>query len=89
MKFDDVLVVGGSGFIGRHLVATLAGRGIQVTVPSRRRESAKHLILLPTVDVINGDVHDPATLARPWVRPAWFLIVKRRSGHPRPGCTGR
>ncbi len=33
-------------------------------VPTRDRERAKHLILLPTVDVVNADVHDAATLAR-------------------------
>jgi NADH dehydrogenase len=48
VKFDNVLVVGGSGFIGRHLVAALAAHGVRVTVPSRRRERAKHLILKPT-----------------------------------------
>jgi NADH dehydrogenase len=56
MKANAVLVVGGSGFIGRHLVAALAAAGIRVTVPSRRRERAKHLILLPTVDVVEADV---------------------------------
>ena len=40
MKLDKVLVVGGSGFIGRHVVAALVRRGIKVTVPSRRRERA-------------------------------------------------
>ena len=64
MKFDNVLVVGGSGFIGRHLVAALAARGIRVTVPSRRRERAKHLILLPTVDVVEADVFTPGALER-------------------------
>jgi len=64
VKFDNVLVVGGSGFIGRHLVAALAARGIRVTVPSRRRERAKHLILLPTVDVVEADVLAPGVLAR-------------------------
>ena len=62
MTFDDVLVVGGSGFIGRHLVAALAARGMKVTVPSRRREHAKHLILLPTVDVVEADVMASGTL---------------------------
>ena len=33
MKFESVLVVGGSGFIGRHLVAALTARAIKVTVP--------------------------------------------------------
>src|SRR5918995_4193834 len=64
MKFSNVLVVGGSGFIGRHLIASLAAAGIRVTVPSRRRERAKHLILLPTVDVIEADVMTPGVLER-------------------------
>jgi uncharacterized protein YbjT (DUF2867 family) len=64
VKFDNVLVVGGSGFIGRHLVAALAARGVRVTVPSRRRERAKHLILLPTVDVVQADVFERGVLER-------------------------
>jgi NADH dehydrogenase len=64
MKASDVLVVGGSGFIGRHLVASLAAAGLRVTVPSRRRERAKHLILLPTVDVVEADVMAPGVLGR-------------------------
>ena len=56
MKHTSVLVVGGSGFLGRHLVAALAARGIKVVVPTRRRERAKHLILLPTVDVVETDI---------------------------------
>ena len=64
MKINSVLVVGGSGFIGRHLVASLATAGVRVTVPSRRRERAKHLILLPTVDVVEADVMAPGVLER-------------------------
>ena len=64
MKLDKVLVIGGSGFIGRHLVAELARRGAKVTVPSRRRERAKHLILLPTVDVVEADVCAKGVLDR-------------------------
>jgi NADH dehydrogenase len=62
MKLDNVLALGGSGFIGRHLTAELARRGIRVTVPSRRRERAKHLILLPTVDVVEADINQPGVL---------------------------
>src|SRR5258708_9766866 len=64
MAKGSVLVLGGSGFIGRHLVNRLVEAGYEVVVPTRRRERARHLILLPTVDVVEGDVHDPSTLVR-------------------------
>ncbi|HEY3076111.1 MAG TPA: complex I NDUFA9 subunit family protein [Burkholderiales bacterium] len=64
MKLNQVLVLGGSGFVGRHLVAELARRGMIVTVPSRRRERAKHLILLPTVDVVEADINARGVLER-------------------------
>jgi len=63
-RAEDVLVIGGSGFVGRHLVASLAARGCRVTVPARRRERAKHLVLLPTVEVVEADVNHPGVLAR-------------------------
>lgn len=62
MQQRNFLVVGGSGFVGRHLVAALAARGANVTVPTRRRERAKHLILLPTVDVVEADANDSSVL---------------------------
>jgi uncharacterized protein YbjT (DUF2867 family) len=64
MRIENVLVLGGSGFLGRHLVATLARRGIRVAVPTRRREGAKHLFTLPTVEVIEADIAAPGVLAR-------------------------
>jgi uncharacterized protein YbjT (DUF2867 family) len=63
LRHERFLVVGGSGFVGRHLVAALAARGAEVVVPTRRRERAKHLILLPTVDVVEADVSDSSALA--------------------------
>jgi len=64
MRHRRILVIGGSGFVGRHLVAALAAAGIEVTVPTRRRERAKHLILLPTVEVLESNAADPKALAR-------------------------
>jgi uncharacterized protein YbjT (DUF2867 family) len=61
---QSILLIGGSGFIGSHLARRLAARGLRVTVATRRRERAKHLILLPTVEVVEADVGDDAALAR-------------------------
>lgn len=64
MRHHDVLVLGGSGFIGRYVVNLLVARGCRALVPSRRRDRAKHLILLPTCDVVEADIHDDAALER-------------------------
>jgi NADH dehydrogenase len=60
----DILVIGGSGFIGSRLVNALSLGNHFVTVPTRRRQRARHLVQLPTVDVVEADVHDDATLSR-------------------------
>lgn len=63
MQITNITVIGGSGFVGRHLCQQLAARGFRLRVPARDRERAKALTLLPTVDVVVADVHDPAALA--------------------------
>jgi NADH dehydrogenase len=64
MQHRNILVIGGAGFIGRYIVNELVGRGCRVLVPARRRDKAKHLIMLPTCDVVEASVHDDATLDR-------------------------
>src|SRR6266853_4408883 len=64
MKHQRILVFGGGGFIGRYVVDRLVARGVGVVVPTRRRDRIKSLIVLPTVEVIDADVHDPATLGK-------------------------
>ncbi|WP_018412049.1 complex I NDUFA9 subunit family protein [Methyloversatilis thermotolerans] len=61
---NTVLLIGGSGFVGSHVASLLAERNVRMVVPTRRRDRAKHLILLPMVDVVDADVHDPVQLAR-------------------------
>lgn len=58
MQLKKITVLGGSGFVGSALVAKLDATGYAVTVLTRRSESAKHLILLPNVSVVECSVLD-------------------------------
>jgi NADH dehydrogenase len=63
MKSKNILLVGGSGFLGSHVARRLAARGHRLTVPTRHRERARHLLVLPTAEVVEASVHDEASLA--------------------------
>ena len=62
-----VLVLGGTGFVGRSVCARLVdrsgGASGSIVVPTRRQARAKHIQLLPTVQIVEADVHDDAALA--------------------------
>jgi uncharacterized protein YbjT (DUF2867 family) len=62
MRHQTLALIGGTGFIGSHLVNALVEVGKHVRIATRRRGNAAHLSLLP-VDVIETNVHDPAQLA--------------------------
>lgn len=64
MRIENVCVLGGSGFVGTAIVNRLDAAGYRVKVLTRTRERAKHLILLPKVDVVECDVRDDIALAR-------------------------
>ena len=63
-----LLVLGATGFVGQsvceQLVERSGGADGRVRVATRHRTRARHLQLLPTVEIEVGDVHDDATLAR-------------------------
>ena len=63
-----LLVLGATGFVGSSVCEKLVQRSGaadgRVRVATRHRGRARHLQLLPTVEIEDGDVHDDATLAR-------------------------
>ncbi|UFS55635.1 complex I NDUFA9 subunit family protein [Comamonadaceae bacterium M7527] len=59
-----VVVLGGTGFIGQSLCEQLARAGIKATVPTRSPQAGKRLAHLPTVTVVQTDVHQPDALTQ-------------------------
>jgi NADH dehydrogenase len=64
MADQTILVVGGSGFVGRYVVNRLVADGQRVVVPTRRRGDAQHLHVLPTVEVVEADANKAPELVR-------------------------
>ena len=64
MNPKRVVIVGGSGFIGSAIANRLCKEGVKVLIPTRRRSRAGHVLLLPNAEVVEGNVHDVALLAR-------------------------
>ncbi len=86
MRHQSILLIGGSGFIGSHIAARLAAEGRSVIVPTRRLERAKHLLVLPTVQVVEADVFNEATLNRLLARVDAVInlvgVLHSRPGQP-------
>jgi len=61
LSMKNVLVLGGTGFVGRHVCEALNRAGIYVTVATRRLP-ARSVQMLPFVTVVQADVHDPQAL---------------------------
>jgi len=63
----DIVLLGGSGFVGSRLcellIAQRDGAPGRITVATRGRARARHLQILPGVEVQEADVHDDGVLA--------------------------
>jgi len=64
MHQETICLLGGTGFVGKHLVHRLTQQGHSVRVLTRRRERHRELIVNPAVTLIETDVHDPEQLRR-------------------------
>ena len=64
MSAPRILVLGGSGFVGRQVCEQLARLGWHITVPTRRTVNAVKVQSLPGLTVLEASVHSDADLAR-------------------------
>lgn len=59
-----IAVLGGTGFVGHSLCERLVADGHEVRILTRHAERHRDLLVLPTAQVIDADVHNPAILKR-------------------------
>lgn len=64
MSEKTICIIGGTGFVGHHLIHRLTRNGWNVRVPTRRRERHRDLLVNPRVQLIEANVYEPAVLRR-------------------------
>lgn len=62
MSATKICILGGTGFVGRSLAARLLQHGYHVTIITRRRERHRDLLVLPGLELLEGDVHEMGLL---------------------------
>lgn len=63
-KHQHIAILGGSGFVGSHLIPRLASEGHQITLLTRSRAYCGDCLLLPNTRVVEVDVHDRQALQK-------------------------
>lgn len=64
MAAQQLVILGGTGFVGSHLVPRLAADGHRIVLLSRNREQHRELGVLPDVSVRSANVYDDDALRR-------------------------
>jgi 2-alkyl-3-oxoalkanoate reductase len=80
---SEILVTGGNGFLGRHVVKALRERGISVRVLALPSEDTRSLEI-QGVDVYRGDIRDPQAVGAAVTRVEGVLHLAGMMGLWRP-----
>lgn len=57
-----VCILGGTGFVGHHVADELVEQGYKVKILTRRRERHRDLLVLPGIELVETDIHEPSVL---------------------------
>ncbi|NOT05054.1 MAG: NAD(P)H-binding protein [Anaerolineales bacterium] len=78
-----ILVTGATGYIASRLIPQLLTRGYPIRALARQPQRLRNKIWFPQVEMTQGDVMEPSTLAPAFVgvQTAYYLIHNMASGH--------
>jgi uncharacterized protein YbjT (DUF2867 family) len=63
MRHENIAIIGGTGFIGGNLACELARRKRRIRIITRRRERDRRLLVIPTLELVEADVHSASSLS--------------------------
>lgn len=64
MHIQRICILGGTGFVGRHIANRLGDQPVSVRVLTRNRERQRDLLVIPNLELVEADVHDPEVLRK-------------------------
>ena len=64
MQSSKISILGGSGFVGRHITRILIAQGKQVRIATRNRERHRDLLVLPGIELVEADIFDNGSLRK-------------------------
>lgn len=59
-----ICILGGTGFVGRHLANALGDAKVSMRLLTRNRERQRDLLVIPNLELVQADIHDPAVLRK-------------------------
>ena len=59
-----ICILGGTGFVGRHIIAQLANQDIKIRLLTRDRERHRDVFVFPNVELVEADPHDLQVLKK-------------------------
>lgn len=62
MKKREIVILGGTGFVGRYLIQQLSQDDVTLRVATRRRERNRHLLVNPKVELVETNIHEDEAL---------------------------
>jgi len=64
MQSATICILGGTGFVGRHIASRLIAQRNRVRIPTRNYERHRDLLVLPGLELIETDIFDSDSLRR-------------------------
>jgi uncharacterized protein YbjT (DUF2867 family) len=64
MQSAKICILGGSGFVGRHIASRLVSEGKHVRIATRNRERHRDLLVLPGIELAAADIFDSGSLRK-------------------------